>query len=89
MKLPRIPSRHRLFKRLALLLICSFIPLYSALSCPACKDSFTPGSINALSGEAFSASVIFMLAVPMAILVTGALFLRSRLRRIDPNEKKK
>lgn len=38
------------------------------VACPSCSDNFTKGSANAALGEAYSWSVLFMLAVPISIV---------------------
>ncbi len=54
------------------------------MACPACKDSYTKNSHNATVGEAYSLSVIVMLAVPMTILTVGIIAVARRLRQ-HPN----
>ncbi len=54
------------------------------LACPACKDSYTKNSHNATVGEAYSLSVIVMLAVPLTILTVGIIAVARRLRQ-HPN----
>jgi uncharacterized membrane protein len=41
---------------------------HAVLACPSCSDNFTKGSANASIGEAYSWSVLFMLAVPLFIV---------------------
>lgn len=55
-------------KRLFAVGVLGIASAMSALSCPACKDGFSGGGGNASLGEAYSWSVLFMLAVPLFIV---------------------
>lgn len=54
------------------------------VACPACKDSYTKGGQNAAVGDAYSLSVIVMLAVPITILTIAIVMIARRLRQ-HPN----
>lgn len=56
------------------------------LACPSCKEGFRPGTTEALAGEGYSWSVLFMLAVPMAIVSTFTVVLVRRLKKVDRGE---
>lgn len=54
------------------------------MACPACKDSYTKSSQNAAVGDAYSLSVMVMLAVPVTILTIAIVMIARRLRQ-HPN----
>ncbi|MBU3678414.1 MAG: hypothetical protein FGM32_02250 [Candidatus Kapabacteria bacterium] len=54
------------------------------MACPACKDSYTKGGQNAAVGDAYSLSVMVMLAVPITILTIAIVMIARRLRQ-HPN----
>ncbi|MFM8770412.1 MAG: hypothetical protein ACKOE4_00100 [Candidatus Kapaibacterium sp.] len=54
------------------------------MACPACKDSYTKGGQNAAVGDAYSLSVMVMLAVPITILTVAIVMIARRLRQ-HPN----
>ena len=61
-------------------------------ACPSCKEGFRPGSAEAVAGEAFSASVMFMLIVPMLIVGSFAVVLVRKMKhendvQVDKEEK--
>ena len=57
---------------------------HTLVACPACKDSYTKGSQNATVGDAYSLSVMVMLAVPITILTIAIVMIARRLRQ-HPN----
>lgn len=59
-----------------------WIPL-AVSACPNCKEGFEAGSANAAVGDAYSLSVIFMLAVPATLVTVFTIVLTRRLRSID------
>ena len=66
--------------------IVGVLLLYSAsevLACPSCKEGFKPGSPEAAAGDAYSASVIFMLVVPMLIVTTFTVVIARRLKEVE------
>lgn len=54
-----------------------------SIACPSCKEGFRPGTTEALAGEGYSWSVLFMLAVPMAIVSTFTVVLVRRLKKVE------
>lgn len=63
-----------------ILLLC-VVP--ESIACPSCKEGFRPGTTEALAGEGYSWSVLFMLAVPMAIVSTFTVVLVRRLKKVE------
>ncbi len=57
-----------------------------ALACPACKEGFKPGSVEAAAGSAFSMSVMFMLAVPLLIVTSFTVVLVRRMKKVERGE---
>jgi len=79
-------TMHKILLR-ALPAIVLFITVATeALACPSCKEGFRPGSAEALAGEAFSASVMFMLAVPTLIVSGFAVVLVRRMKKVERGE---
>lgn len=70
--------------RLGTIIMLLLAAVLDVMACPACKDSFTKNSHNATVGEAYSLSVIVMLAVPLTILTVGIIAVARRLRQ-HPN----
>lgn len=70
--------------RLGTIIMLLLAAVLDVMACPACKDSFTKNSHNATLGEAYSLSVIVMLAVPLTILTVGIIAVARRLRQ-HPN----
>ena len=69
---------------LSTIIMVMLLAMQDVIACPACKDSYTKNSHNATVGEAYSLSVIVMLAVPMTILTVGIIAVARRLRQ-HPN----
>ena len=69
--------------RLIVVLVCLAGSVSQAVACPACKEGFKPGSAEAAAGEAFSISVLFMLAVPMLIVGTFAVVLVRKMKHVE------
>lgn len=69
---------------LSTIIMVMLLAMQDVMACPACKDSYTKNSHNATVGEAYSLSVIVMLAVPMTILTVGIIAVARRLRQ-HPN----
>lgn len=59
---------------------------HDSVACPSCKEGYRPGTTEALAGEGYSWSVLFMLAVPMAIVSTFTVVLVRRLKKVDRGE---
>lgn len=55
------------------------------LACPSCKEGFSAGSPEAAAGDAFSASVIFMLVVPTLIVTTFTVVIARKIKSNDNN----
>lgn len=70
--------------RIGTIIVLLLGAVLDVMACPACKDSFTKNSHNATVGEAYSLSVIVMLAVPLTILTVGIIAVARRLRQ-HPN----
>lgn len=71
----------------ALPVIVMFLSVVTeALACPSCKEGFRPGTAEAVAGEAFSASVMFMLAVPTLIVSGFAVVLVRRMKKVERGE---
>ena len=56
------------------------------LACPSCKEGFKAGSPEAAAGDAFSASVIFMLVVPTLIVATFTVVIAKKLKTNSDNK---
>lgn len=69
---------------LSTIIMAMLLAMQDVMACPACKDSYTKNSHNATVGEAYSLSVIVMLAVPLTILTVGIIAVARRLRQ-HPN----
>ncbi len=69
---------------LSTIIMVMLLAMQDVMACPACKDSYTKNSHNATVGEAYSLSVIVMLAVPLTILTVGIIAVARRLRQ-HPN----
>lgn len=79
------PLAGRAAARLSFLIfavVLFWIPL-AVSACPNCKEGFEAGSANAAVGDAYSLSVIFMLAVPATLVTVFTIVLTRRLRSID------
>ncbi len=72
--------RHIAWITVVILLLC-VAP--ESMACPSCKEGFRPGTTEALAGEGYSWSVLFMLAVPMAIVSTFTVVLVRRLKKVE------
>lgn len=59
-----------------------FVPL-AMYACPGCKQGYAAESVNASVGDAYSMSVIFMLAVPATLVTVFTIVLTRRLRNIE------
>lgn len=57
-----------------------------SVACPACKEGFRPGTTEALAGEGYSMSVLFMLAVPLFIVSTFTVVMVRRMKKVDRGE---
>lgn len=58
------------------------VPL-ALYGCPGCKQGYDAGSVNASVGDAYSMSVIFMLAVPATLVTVFTIVLTRRLKNIE------
>lgn len=70
----------RVVRVIALIVVVVAMSSQTLLACPSCSDNFTKGSANASLGEAYSWSVLFMLAVPLFIVTTFVLMMWKRHR---------
>lgn len=62
-------------------ILMSFSSAYTTLmACPSCSDNYTKGSAQASVGEAYSYSVLFLLAVPITILSLFIFFMVRKYR---------
>lgn len=50
-------------------------------ACPNCKEGFDASSAQANIGGAYSLTIVFMLLVPIAIITTVVLKIRSQIKR--------
>ena len=73
----------RFSNRLLILVVTLFFAVADLLACPSCKEGFKPGSPEAAAGDAYSASVIFMLVVPMLIVTTFTVVIARRLKDVE------
>jgi len=71
----------RILTHIAVAIAIVMASFQHALACPSCADNFTKGSANAGIGEAYSWSVLFLLAVPITIVTAFvvAMWRRQRL----------
>lgn len=68
-------KRFSMFWVVGMLVLCALSS--TATACPACKDGYAAGSKQAAIGEAYSISVLFMLAMPLTIMsVAGIAYVR-------------
>lgn len=51
-------------------------------ACPNCKDGIANGP-NASIGDAYSMSVVFMLAVPTVILTVATIVIAKKLKQVE------
>jgi hypothetical protein len=63
--------------------VLCMIDAINVVACPSCKEGLRPGSAEAAAGEAFSISVLFMLAVPMLIVGTFAAVLVKKMKQTE------
>ncbi|MBI2794090.1 MAG: hypothetical protein HYX66_05500 [Ignavibacteria bacterium] len=63
--------------------VSMFLVPMALYACPGCKQGYAPESVNAAVGDAYSMSVIFMLAVPATLVTVFTIVLTRRLRNIE------
>ena len=76
----------KIIVRLIPVIVMLVIMATDVMACPSCKEGFRPGSAEAVAGSAFSASVMFMLAVPMLIFTTFTVVLVRRMKKVERGE---
>jgi hypothetical protein len=68
--------------RLSLVAIVGLLATAAAWACPNCKDGIANGP-NASIGDAYSMSVVFMLAVPTVILTVATIVIAKKLKQVE------